>query len=143
MPIHASLLEPAKSCSVRLDDLITKLREIKKSGCLNIFSYSPSQNEMDKKTAAETRELLELAKADFHTFQKGLEDDKEWHECFSNPSFYERSIAILGERLDAVNLDDNILTITTQLENISNNMSGTLETFVEFACVDGPIDLKK
>lgn len=72
--------------------------------------------------------------------RKGSEEDKEWHECFSNPAFYERSIAIIGERLHAVDLSKHILSIITQLENISNNMNGTLETFVEFSCVDGPID---
>ncbi|MEE0435904.1 MAG: hypothetical protein UDB11_10985 [Peptococcaceae bacterium] len=139
MAIHAALLEPARSCSANLDELIKKLREIKVSGCLNIFSYASGQNELNKEKGVEVRALLEQAKADFDEFQKGLENDKEWHECFSNPAFYERSIAIIGERLHAVDLSKHILTVITQLENISNNMNGTLETFIEFSCVDGPI----
>lgn len=140
MAIRAALLEPARSCSAHLDELIKKLREIKVSGCLNIFSYSSGQNEINLEAGAEVRALLDQATADFDEFQKGLEEDKEWHECFSNPAFYERSIAIIGERLHAVDLSKHILSIITQLENISNNMNGTLETFVEFSCVDGPID---
>lgn len=139
MAIHAALLEPARSCSTNLDELIKKLREIKVSGCLNIFSYASGQNELNKEAGDDVRALLEQAKADFDEFQRGLENDQEWHECFSNPAFYERSIAIIGERLHAVDLSKNILTIITQLENISNNMNGTLETFIEFSCVDGPI----
>lgn len=139
MAIRAALLEPARSCSAHLDELIAKLREIKVSGCLNIFSYSSGQNEINKETGAEVRNLLALAIRDFDEFQKGLEEDKDWHECFANPAFYERSIAIIGERLHAVDLTKNILSITTQLENLSNNMNGTLETFIEFSCVDGPI----
>lgn len=141
MAIHASLLEPAKHCSVHLDELIRKLREIKVSGCLNIFSYSSGQSEINRETASDVRALLDLAISDFDAFEKGLVEDKEWHECFSNPSFYERSIAIIGERLHAVDLSKNVLSIITQLENISNNMNGTLETFVEFSCVEGPIEL--
>ena len=44
MAIRAALLEPARSCSAHLDELIKKLREIKVSGCLNIFSYSLSSS---------------------------------------------------------------------------------------------------
>lgn len=139
MAIRAALLEPARSCSAHLDELISKLREIKVSGCLNIFSYSSGQNEINKETGAEVRRLLASATKAFDEFQQGLEEDKEWHDCFANPAFYERSIAIIGERLHAVDLSKNILSIITQLENISNNMNGTLETFIEFSCVDGPI----
>ena len=140
MAIRAALLEPARSCSEHLDELIKKLREIKVSGCLNIFSYTSGQNEINREAASEVRALLEQATKDFDEFQKGLEDDKEWHECFANPAFYERTIAIIGERLHSVDLSKHILSIITQLENISNNMNGTLETFVEFSCVDGPIE---
>ncbi len=139
MPIRASLLEPARNCSNNLDELIKKLREIKVSGCLNIFSYSSGQNEINREADVEVRALLEQAISDFDEFQRGLENDKEWHECFANPAFYERSIAIIGERLHAVDMSKHIQTIITQLENISNNMNGTLETFIEFSCVDGPI----
>lgn len=139
MPIRASLLEPARNCSNNLDELIKKLREIKVSGCLNIFSYSSGQNEINREADVEVRALLEHAISDFDEFQRGLETDKEWHECFANPAFYERSIAIIGERLHAVDMSKHIQTIITQLENISNNMNGTLETFIEFSCVDGPI----
>lgn len=139
MPIRASLLEPARNCSNNLDELIKKLREIKVSGCLNIFSYSSGQNEINRVADVEVRALLEQAISDFDEFQRGLENDKEWHECFANPAFYERSIAIIGERLHAVDMSKHIQTIITQLENISNNMNGTLETFIEFSCVDGPI----
>ena len=141
MAIRAALLEPAKHCSAHLDELITRLREIKMSGCLNIFSYSPGQSELNKETANEIRALLEVAKADCDEFQEGLQADKEWHECFSNPAFYERSIAIIGERLAAVDLNTNILSLITQLENISNNMNGTLETFIEFSCVEDYVKL--
>lgn len=139
MAIRAELLEPAKRCSEHLDELITKLREIKVSGCLNIFSYSSGQNEINKEKGEEVRALLARATEDFDDFQKGLQEDQEWHECFSNPAFYERSIAIIGERLHAVDLSKHILSIITQLENISNNMNGTLETFVEFSCVEGQV----
>ena len=142
MAIRAELLEPAKSCSVHLDQLINKLREVKKSGCLNIFSYSPGQNANNKETNAEIRILLALAKKDCAAFLRDLEADNEWHECFANPAFYQRSIAIIGERLEAVKLDQSILSLTTQLENISNNMNGVLETFIEFSCVDGPLELR-
>lgn len=139
MAIRAALLEPARSCANNLDELIKKLREIKVSGCLNIFSYSSGQNEINREADAEVRALLEQAINDFDEFQRGLENDKEWHECFANPAFYERSIAIIGERLHAVDMSKHIQSIITQLENISNNMNGTLETFIEFSCVDGPI----
>ena len=106
---------------------------------MNIFSYSSGQNEINREADVEVRALLEQAISDFDEFQRGLENDKEWHECFANPAFYERSIAIIGERLHAVDMSKHIQTIITQLENISNNMNGTLETFIEFSCVDGPI----
>ena len=61
MAIRAALLEPARSCSAHLDELIKKLREIKVSGCLNIFSYSSGQNEINREAGAEVRALLDQA----------------------------------------------------------------------------------
>lgn len=137
MAIHIELLAPAKDCSRHLDELIKKLREVKVNGSLNIFSYSPSQSELDKASAAEIKILLTLAKKDFDSFQENLRNDHDWQECFANPAFYERSMEILGERLHAVDLRTNIMPLITQLENISNNMNGILETFIEYSCVEG------
>ena len=113
------------------------MRDVKVSGSLNIFAYSPSQSELDKESAAEIKILLALAKKDFDLFQENLRNDNDWHECFANPGFYQRTIEIIGERLHAVNLSGNVMPLITQLENISNNMNGVLETFLEFSCVEG------
>ncbi len=137
MAIHAELLLPAKDCSRHLDELIKKMRDVKVSGSLNIFAYSPSQSELDKESAAEIKILLALAKKDFDLFQENLQNDNDWQECFANPGFYQRTIEIIGERLHAVNLSGNVMPLITQLENISNNMNGVLETFLEFSCVEG------
>ena len=137
MAIHAELLLPAKDCSRHLDELIKKMRDVKVSGSLNIFAYSPSQSELDKESAAEIKILLALAKKDFDLFQENLRNDNDWQECFANPGFYQRTIEIIGERLHAVNLSGNVMPLITQLENISNNMNGVLETFMEFSCVEG------
>lgn len=142
MAIRKELLDPGRDCCAHLNALIAKLRDVKKSGCLNIFVYSPGQNSMDKKTNAEIHILLELAKNNFDSFQRGLKNADDWQDCFSNPEFHERSIEIIGQRLHAITFNQSVLSMTTAIENINNDMHGIMETFYEFSCVEGPEDLR-
>jgi molecular chaperone GrpE (heat shock protein) len=135
MAIHASLMEPSRKCSVSLDELISKLREAKKEGTMNIFSYHSDRNAGDKTAWKECQQLLADAQDQLHEFLSNLARDQEWRKCFTNADFLENTLNILGDQLDAIKLDGSGLAVITRLENISNNLSATLNTF-EIECID-------
>lgn len=135
MAIHAALMEPSRKCSANLDELISKLREAKKEGTMNIFSYYSDHSVVDKNLWNEAGKLLAEAQKDLHDFLQNLASDEEWRECFTNADFLENTLKILGEQLDSIKIGANGLAVITRLENISNNLSATLNTF-EIECID-------
>ena len=136
MAISAQLLQQAKNCAASIDELIEMLRIMKRSGCLNIFSYHNTKNDVDEDSWKKACQLLDDAKKYFKIFLDGLRQDEEWRNCFVNPEFTERTLNILSTRLDAIILTNNLLTVTTQLENISNNLNANMTTFIEFECIE-------
>lgn len=136
MAIKSALLQPAKQCVKSLDELVELLRVMKRNGCLNIFSYHNNKTEVDEDSWEKSCQLLDNAKKELKDFLEGLYADQEWRDCFVNPVFTERSFNILSSRLDGIILTNNLLTVTTQLENISNNLNANLSTFTEFECID-------
>ena len=110
------------SAEKSLESLLEELRKVKKLGYLHIFQYGMDSHPLKGSQERFVRYLLAQAQISMKEFYNGVQRENCWHEHYANPSFTLKSIHILVEQLNSINLDGDLTAVVTIVEDISNNL---------------------
>lgn len=111
-----------KNAEKSLDSLLEELRKVKKLGYLHIFQYGVASHPLKGSQERFVRYLLAQAQVALNEFFDEVKRQNTWRAHYSNPSFTLKSIEILLNQLNAIDLDGDLTAVVTIVENIGNNL---------------------
>ena len=116
------LIALGKSAEKSLESLLEELRKVKKLGYLHIFQYGVDSHPLKGSQERFVRYLLAQAQMTTKDFYEEVKKQNSWRSHYSNPAFTLKSIEILVNQLETIDLDGDLTAVVTIVENIGNNL---------------------
>lgn len=126
------LLDLGRTAEKSLEALLEELRKVKKLGYLHIFQHGVDSHPLRGSQERFVRYLLAQAQASTKDFAEEARKVDNWREHYVNPAFTLKSIEILVEQLERINLDGDLTAVVTTVENICNNLHVFVTEFEQY-----------